>query len=157
MSDQKNDQTHDLQIQDLVAYRINALANAILRSASRHFKSETGLHPPEIWVLCSVGIHEPITAREVAGRIAIDEAQVSRAIKALIEQKLVTRQPSEQDNRKKILRLSKKGRAIYREATRIAQGRQTNLLKGLSKQEIEAFQATLEVVTLNAMDLLGEN
>ena len=143
-----------IQMQDLVSYRINGLANVILRSASRHFMAETGLHPPEIWVMCSIGIHEPITAREVAGHMAIDEAQVSRAIKSLIEQKYVHRKSSKEDNRRKLLNLSNDGKELYLRASRIAQDRQDKILSRLSEEDIETFTRILDVVSENAQDLL---
>ena len=155
MANSKSKSKPVVEIQDLVAYRINGLANVMLRSASRFYKAKLGLHPPEMWVMCSIGIHEPITAREVANRIMIDEAQASRAIKSLIEQQIVNRKSSKDDNRRKILSLSKKGKVLYRQATKLSQSRQQRFLDGLSKNEIETFHKILKIVGENAQDVLA--
>ncbi len=157
MTKSKNNANSAVEIQDLVAYRINGLANIMLRSASRFYKAKLGLHPPEIWVLCSIGIHEPITAREVANRITIDEAQVSRAIKSLIEQDIINRQSSKEDNRRKMLSLSKKGKSLFQKATRFSQDRQARFLEGLSDEDIEHFKSILEIVGDNAQELLSNS
>src|SRR3990170_2907213 len=52
----------DFQIHELVAYRLNALTNTILRSASRQYAAGVRMSPPEAWVLGAIGHFQPITA-----------------------------------------------------------------------------------------------
>ena len=104
-----------------------------LRHARLGFENEQ----PVAWVLGAIGNFGPITAREVAARMAIDEAQVSRAIKALLAHGLVKRRPAAGDNRRKILTLTAAGRRTCARAMALAGSRQGKLLKGFSKAEVE--------------------
>jgi DNA-binding MarR family transcriptional regulator len=140
----------DVQIHELVAYRLNALTNAILRSASRQYSKAANVSPPEAWVLGAIGSFQPITAREVAGRMAIDEAQVSRAIKALLARGLVKRRPAVDDNRRKILTLTAAGERTCESALALAASRQNKLLDGFSDAEVERLTDMLIRLRSNA-------
>jgi len=126
----------DVHIHELVAYRLNALTNAILRSGSRQYSKLAKVSPPEAWVLGAIGGFQPITAREVAGRMAIDEAQVSRAIKRLLARGLVRRRPAVDDKRRKILTLTPAGQRACARALALADSRQDKLLTGFTAAEV---------------------
>jgi DNA-binding MarR family transcriptional regulator len=126
----------DVQIHEFIAYRLNALTNTILRSASRQYAKVAHVSAPEAWVLGAIGNFQPITAREVAARMAVDEAQVSRAIKALLARGLVKRRPAAGDNRRKILTLTAAGRRTCARAMALADSRQGKLLKGFDEAEV---------------------
>ena len=127
----------DAQIHEFIAYRLNALTNAILRSATRQYSKVAKVSAPEAWVLAAIGSFQPITAREVAARMAIDEAQVSRAIKALLARGLVNRRAAVGDNRRKILTLTPAGLRASERVLALADLRQGKLLKGLTEAEVQ--------------------
>ena len=146
----------ETQIHELVAYRLNALTNAILRSASRQYAKGARMSPPEAWVLGAIGNFQPITAREVAERMAIDEAQVSRAIKSLLARGFVRRRAAADDNRRKILTLSPAGRRACERAMRLAAERQDKLLDGLAASDVARLTRMLVRLRDNAERMLGE-
>ena len=146
----------DVQIHELVAYRLNALTNTILRSASRQYAAGVRMSPPEAWVLGAIGHFQPITAREVAERMSIDEAQVSRAIKSLLARGFVKRRPAADDNRRKILTLSPAGRRACERAMQLAGRRQEDLLDGFKASEVDRLVSMLIHLRGNAQRMLGD-
>ena len=137
----------------LIAYRINTIANLVLRRASQFYEVKTGLRFPQVWVLSGIGLREPATAREVTQAMSADEAQVSREIKSLIAGGYVRRWPDPKDRRRKILELTAKGRRGFRVGSSISQSRQAQLLEGFDAAEIETLYALLERIQANARTL----
>lgn len=146
----KADDGSMVHIHELVAYQINTLSNAILRSASKHFPAELRLRPPEAWVLCAVGLFQPITAREVARRMSIDEAQVSRAIKSLAERKYISRRTAPDDKRNKVLTLSRSGERACGRALDIFRQRQERLLDGITEKDVVTLTRLLNRMRENS-------
>jgi DNA-binding MarR family transcriptional regulator len=146
----------DVQIHELIAYRLNALINTILRSGSRQYAKAAKISSPEAWVLGAIGNFQPITAREVAARMAIDEAQVSRAIKALLARGLVSRRAAVNDNRRKILTLTAAGQRACERVLSLAESRQDKLLDGFSAADVERLTDMLIKLSDNAQRVLDD-
>ena len=157
MLDETQDVQDDDRIHEFVAFQFNALSRCLLRSAARQYLSEARMSPPEAWVLGSIANYQPVTAREVAARMDIDEAQVSRAIKSLQASGYVNRRPAAADQRRKILTLTAKGQRAFERIMRLAKRRQGTLLDGLAADEIAVMIDLLDRLRNNAERLLPQN
>ena len=100
---------------------------------------------------------QPISVRELAHDLSIDEAQVSKAVANLKKQKLLTIVKDKQDKRRKLLRLTAAGKATLSTVLAIHSVRQATLLKGISKKDQSIFFEITEQMFANALELLDDD
>ena len=91
---------------------------------------------------------------EIARQMTLDKAQVSRALRNLIERKLVASSPHPTDSRRQIIRLTKRGLDASRLVLQAGADRQRRLHKGFSKTEIAELRGYLDRLRANADDML---
>lgn len=124
-----------LELERFVPYRIATLADLLALGASRLYARRFGLVIREWRVLAVLGEGRPLSAVEVSRRIAIDKARVSRAVASLVRRSLVAREADAFDARRSVLRLTPKGRAMYRRIVPLAAARERELLAALTPPE----------------------
>jgi DNA-binding MarR family transcriptional regulator len=78
------------------------------------------------------GREEPITAGELAERVGLSPAAMSRSLEALVKRRLVTRRESSSDRRVRLVEIAARGEAIVEE------------LIALRRAGLERFVADLE-------------
>lgn len=80
------------------------------------FSRETGMTSSRFALLRILAIHHPVElgVREIAQRLAVDAAAVTRQVKELEAAGLVSRRADPRDGRRTRLRLSTKGKAAFR-------------------------------------------
>lgn len=91
----------DLFSEDALVPRLLLLAKMIERQTTRQLQRHFGMSLAQWRVLAFVAISGPSTGAFIAESAEVDQAEISRAVKALIEQGLVTRE-FEQGSRKRL-------------------------------------------------------
>lgn len=95
-------------------------------------------------VLFEVASAEVVTATELLGVVTIDRGYLSRILKSFVERGLIERTPSPLDARLMLLRLTEKGRGVFKALDTASQRQVTDLLRSLSTNDqrdvIEAMQ-----------------
>jgi DNA-binding MarR family transcriptional regulator len=135
-----------LALERFVPYRIATLAGLLARGASRLYALRFGLLVREWRILAALGAGAPLSAAEVVRRTAIDKGRVSRAVANLVRRGLLVREPDAFDARRTMLRLSQKGRSVYRRVVPLAVARERELLAALTgteRRELERLLAKL--------------
>ena len=132
-----------LKLAEFLPYRLSVLSNTISRSIAEIYDREFGLNIWQWRVMAVVGETSGVSATDVAERTAMDKVAVSRAVSGLIELGYLTREASQIDARRSVLALTKQGQSIYRQIVPLALDYEKDLLKGIEKHELEAFQNTL--------------
>jgi DNA-binding MarR family transcriptional regulator len=127
----------------LAPYRIATLANLLARSALRQFARRFGLTTREWHVLAVLGEGRPLSAAEVSRRTAIERGRAGRVVASLVRHGLVERVPDAFDARRATLRLSLKGRAIYRRIVPLAAAGERALLAVLTASERRQLERLL--------------
>ena len=130
-------------LERFVPYRIATLASLLARGASQLYARRFGLAIREWRILAVLGEGRPLSAVEVVRRTAIDKGRVSRAIAGLLRRGLVVREADAFDARRTMLRLSLKGRALYRRVVPLATARERELLAGLTAPERRQLERLL--------------
>lgn len=87
---------------DAVLQRLLLLAKMIERVTSRQLQVEFGISVAQWRVLAFVCISGPATAAFIGDAAEVDQAEISRAVKVLVERHLVTRE-FEPGNRKRLI------------------------------------------------------
>jgi DNA-binding MarR family transcriptional regulator len=110
------------------------------------------------WVECGIvavlGRREPVTINRLAELLGMDKAQLSRALSALVDRKLVVRSANPRDSREVLVRLSPAG--LLKHDTMVSAGMERNatLLAGLSASEIALLGGVLDRLAKRASEML---
>ena len=139
-----------------IGYRINELANLIQRSAIRNYMSTVGVPVVEAWTLRQIAEQETTSARELSRLMSLDEGQISRAMKSLAEKKLILRKPDPKSSRRKLIKLTAKGRRACEVIDEIHRARAKALADGLNANDLQRFFEILKILGANANELLDE-
>jgi DNA-binding MarR family transcriptional regulator len=140
--------------ESLVAYRIATLESLLARGAARGYLRRFALAAREWRILAALGEGRPLSADALARRTAIGAGQVTRAAASLARRGLVAPEADAFDARRTLLRLSRKGRALYRRIAPVAAAHERALLAGLSAPERRVLQRLLARLHERAAALL---
>jgi DNA-binding MarR family transcriptional regulator len=144
-----------LALERFVPYRIATLANLLALGAARVYARRFGLVIREWRILAVLGEGAPLSATEVVRRTAIDKGRVGRAVANLLRRGLVAREPDAFDARRTMLRLSQKGRAVYRRIVPLAAAGERELLGALTPAERRELERLLAKLHLRAEAMLA--
>jgi DNA-binding MarR family transcriptional regulator len=140
-----------LNLDRFIPYRLSVVTNRVSSAIARHYSERFDLTIPEWRVIAVLGQTPGLSAREVAERTAMDKVQVSRAVRALLAAKRLTRATHASDGRATVLALSRKGQAIYAEIVPLALALEQQFLSELSPTERNALDRLLAKLATAAM------
>jgi DNA-binding MarR family transcriptional regulator len=132
-----------LRLDAFTPYRLSVLTNRISGAIARHYSERFDLSISQWRVMAVLGETPGLSARDVAGRTAMDKVQVSRAVQSLLATKRLTRVSDRADGRVTKLSLSARGRAIYNEVVPLALRLEQEFLSTLNAEERKSFDALL--------------
>lgn len=138
-----------------IAGRLAALAKLIHRSALRVYPAEAGLSFVDAAVVGGIGAQGPMTASALAQQLTMHEGQLSRALRTLEKSGYLARLPDPADSRRKLLMLTKEGRALSRAVVAVQMRRAEELLAGIPEADRIAFFRTLDAIQQNAEAMLA--
>lgn len=142
------------KLRDHVVARTCRLADAMLRASSRHIKELWKISNTDLRLLSTLENEESLPMVEIVRRALVDQAWVSRSLRALEAKKLVERRADPEDSRATRISLTRKGRQILEESRPYAQWSEEYLLKGVDEKRLKALLDQLEANTqalLNAL------
>ncbi|UCE30276.1 MAG: winged helix-turn-helix transcriptional regulator [Burkholderiales bacterium] len=129
--------------EDLV-FRVLRLANLIARPFQGSFGTRFDLSLAEWRVVLVLAAHPRVSATEVAERTGMHVMNVSRSVARLVRMGRVTRGVDPSDRRRAVLRLTRKGLAMYRQIAPSAQAREEAVRQVLSTREKAQLRAMLD-------------
>jgi DNA-binding MarR family transcriptional regulator len=135
---------------------IATLASLLAGDAARRHLGRFGLATAEWRILAALGEGRPLSAGELARRTAIEKRRVGRAVASLALGGLVERAAEAFDARRTVLRLSPKGRALYRRIVPLAAARERALLAELTAPERRQLERLLAKVLAHAAALQSD-
>src|SRR5882724_10387342 len=124
-----------LALERFLPYRLSVLTNVVSRAIARLYDERLGLSIPEWRVMAALGRYRELTAGEICGVTAMDKVQVSRAVGRMQRRRLLKSGGTPADRRRRPLRLSRAGEAIYAEIVPLALARERHLLAALGAGE----------------------
>jgi DNA-binding MarR family transcriptional regulator len=134
-------------------YRLAVLSHEISRAFTPLYQERFGLSRQEWRVLAALGENPDMSAREIADYSTLEKMQVSRAVAGLAEAGLVAPAAGAIDRREKRVRLSGKGRRVYRQIIPLALRREAYLLSTLTADETALLDDIIQRLLAKARDL----
>jgi DNA-binding MarR family transcriptional regulator len=122
-----------------IPYFFTYISNRLSRGASDTYRSHFGIGITEWRVMGVLAGRPNVTANQIISAIGLDKAAVSRSLHELERQRLVVTEPDPDDNRSRIIRLSRSGDALHDRIIVAALAREERLLSSLTPNELETL------------------
>lgn len=135
-----------------VTYRVSQLNSKMSGQATRLLREHCGLSQVQWRLLTLINVSSPVTSAALVKSIAMDAGQFSRTLKALIHDDMVKSKVDENDQRRQVLSLTKKGLSRYKLAAPLMKERRDALMDGVSKADREAFFRVLDQLENNLVE-----
>lgn len=145
------------RLQNFLPYEFSLVANRVSSMLSRMYAERFNLSVNAWRVLAVLNNEAPLSAKQVAERIAMSAVNVSRAVAQLDKLGMVKRGANSADYRQVMLTPSKKGQTAYREVVPLAMAIENELLQGMKKGEIEGLRKTMIALARCAAERLPEH
>lgn len=132
-----------LRVQNFLTYRLSRVHARLTAQMVRLLASGPGVSLMQWRVLAILGDDEPLTRAEVSRLSELDKGQISHCLKAMIRDGLVNADEDLADHRQRHLRLTFRGRELYRQTAPVVIRRQEQLMACLDANEVKALNAAL--------------
>ena len=133
---------------DHLPYRLLLLARMIDRQASRKLQADFNISLAEWRVLAFVGVSGPSTAATIGTHGRIDRAEISRAVAALENKGLATREPHPTNRRKLIIKPTERGEALFEEVRHERQSFFQSMLATIPPEDGEVVERSLKAMAI---------
>jgi DNA-binding MarR family transcriptional regulator len=131
-----------LPLDSWLPYRLSFIVNHVSARLHTFCYERFGMSAAAWRVMAHLGDDsQPMSAKDVAERAAMDSVSVTRALNQLEKLGFLIRRIDTEDRRRVTLRLSKKGQVAYEEIVPVAMQAERDILKGLSREEQAALAA----------------
>ena len=142
-------------LEELLTYRIWVLANRVALSSARVL-ARYGLTLSQWRVLAVLARHAPATAAEIARRIALDKAAISRVVGQLTALGLLARDAHPGDRRRELLRLTASGERLHARIVPLSRARQKRLRAAVAPRDRAALDRALARLLAVAGEILED-
>lgn len=142
-----------LKLAEFLPYRLSVLTNRVSDLVAAAYAQPHGMSRAQWRVVAMLGEQTGQTSTEIAQATAQDKVTVTRAVQALINERYVQRQASQDDGRVSHLKLTAKGRRAYADIAPAALSCERALLKSLSATERRQLDTLLEKLAARARDM----
>ena len=136
--------TQPKSLDDMLLYVLWQLQAAARRPVVRLCEAEFGITRREWRMLAQLADSEGMASSALAERAALDRAQTSRAVSALVQKGLVARTPRPGNRREVLLHLTERGRALYAALLPRVAAINQELLSVLSETEVATLDALVQ-------------
>ena len=136
--------TQPKSLDDMLLYVLWQLQAAARRPVVRLCEAEFGITRREWRMLAKLADSEGMPSSALAERAALDRAQTSRAVSALVQKGLVARTPRPGNRREVLLHLTERGRALYAALLPRVAAINQELLSVLSETEVATLDALVQ-------------
>jgi DNA-binding MarR family transcriptional regulator len=131
----------------LFAQKMASLNRALDRQAEAVVAARTEMSLLECRVLSYVAAHSPVSIRDVASGMFLDQGQTSRLSSRLADLGYLARTRSEEDQRSTFLTLTRKGSEAYERMRRSVSAWNRSLMDQISPEEFKTVDRVIDQLT----------
>ena len=122
-----------------IPFRLNRLAAEVSRELAGVYSDEFGIDITEWRVLATLGMSEPRSAGFIVRCTRTHKSKISRAVTRLALAGLVEGMPNSDDRRETQLRMTERGRALYKKLAPIVLDYEQRLLANFGRDELRGL------------------
>lgn len=145
-------QPNDIDLADMVTFRIAQLNAKLNAQSLRVLKSMSGLTLVQWRVLVFLDAKGSMPPSEIARFTEVDKGQLSRVLKVMMSIGLIQSEGRRGANRSHLVLMTEKGRAVFSNAHPAMQCRQKRLMGSLSQAERNMLFQALEKLSRAARE-----
>jgi len=135
-----------LKLENQLCFPVYAASRLITREYQPHL-DKLGITYPQYLVLMVLWEHSPLSVKEISTRLILNTNTLTPLLKRMMNLGIVTRQRSEEDERKVIVALTEKGERMQHEAEEIPEKLLTGLLsEGMEVNDIIDLRNRLNTI-----------
>ncbi len=153
----ENLSTATFLLENFLPYRLSVAEEIVSRLIARDHLAERGLSMSEWRLIAAVGRFGVVSPTMAGAHAAMDKVKVSRAAANLVGQGLLRQSHDPADGRGRLLRLTRKGSAVYAELLPTADAIEATLMESLTKTERVVLHKALAKLSAHAGTLLQSN
>lgn len=136
-----------------ISWRVYYLSHMIVKPVQINVTEPYGISWVEWRILITLGHAPGISANEITTAWAFDKMLVSRAVRRLLELKMIRREVGASDSRRYLLFLDQKGRRIFDTLWPGAQEHYADIISTLEPGEFETFCAIADKLITRATEI----
>jgi DNA-binding MarR family transcriptional regulator len=133
-----------LRLETSLLYHCAVVSNRVGDRLHRLCRERYGMAPPAWRVLAHLGELQPITAKEIGTRAAMDSVGLTRALNHLDALGFLERRIDPKDRRRIILTLTRAGLNAYNSLAPITVAAEEELLQGLTAGERKVLRSLMQ-------------
>lgn len=111
--------------------------------------ADLGITAQEFFLLLYLYEHDQSSQEDIVDYFLLDKGTIARTLQKLESKELIVRTVNENDQRKKLIRVTEKGYSLKVECTNLVLNWHTMMLKDLPEDDIKVFNRVLKVMALN--------
>lgn len=142
----------EFDLEQFLPYLLNQAAEVTSLSFEQIYSAKFGMTRTQWRVMANLGKFGAMTAKDICKISHIEKTKVSRAIVALEEQKLLTREVSVEDRRAENLSLTARGQRIFNDLGQRALNYDLQLRNQLGATVSEKFVSILKSLAQSKID-----
>ena len=143
------------RLEDFLPYRLSVAADTVSHLITRQHLAESGLAMAEWRLLSCVGRYGILSPTAAGERTSMDKVKVSRAAASLVSRGLLRQTQDPDDGRGRLLRLTRKGTAIYTSVVPTVHNVEAVLAPALTKSEWSTLHRALGKLSEHARSILA--
>jgi DNA-binding MarR family transcriptional regulator len=133
-----------------VAYRLNYLANFYVGPLVKNMEQVFGLSRPEWIILFCLTQRPDLNAQQISDVSGRPKTSISKAVRQLLNKKLIVRSADVRDGRRLVLHLTDAGRRLYKKILASFVAREADMLACLDHSERQTILGLLDKVIDNS-------
>ena len=145
------------QLENFLPYRLSVAEETVSRVIARDHLAQSGLTMPEWRLIAAVGRFGVMSPTAAGAHAGMDKVKVSRAAASLVGRGLLRQAHDPSDGRGRLLRLTRKGLAVYADLAPTADAIEAALMESLTKTERTVLHKALAKLSAHAGTLLRPN
>jgi DNA-binding MarR family transcriptional regulator len=145
------------RLDDWLPYEFSVVVNRVSATLAKAYTQRFRLSVTGWRIVGVLASFQPLSAKQLAERTAMNQVSVTRAISVLLRLGMVRRTIDRVDRRRVVLRLSEKGLAAYREVIPVAMAIEAELLRPLSAADRASLKRLVRMLCDSAGEVLSES
>lgn len=149
----QRDGRHVININGYVPYFFASINNSLSSGASQLYRREFGIGIVEWRIISMLAIEDHIPASRIVEVVHLDKSATSRGLRDLEKKGIVCFEATDTDPRRRTWWLSKSGYALHDKVLREALKRESTLLRGIDRADLEIALRVMQKMNANVRDL----
>lgn len=143
--------------EDSIAHSFTVVVNRVSQMLEKMYSDRYGLTVVGWRLLAIIYNHSPLSAKGLAEFSAMDQVSISRALEQLVGKKLVSRRTDPADRRRVVLRLTKKGEAVYNDIVPLSYAADRALISALPEADAVALRDMVGKLVRRSAETMSED